>query len=281
MQRPSAIIATALALLLAAAGSTAATASSLEEGRLAVESFHSALGAAQLIRDDAAEVRGQLVDATVAGNRSTAEATAIVALPAGVLDTAAVGALAPLMEALAAVLPRSVPGSLVLPTVASPTVTAELRDAADLFLDWSGAASDAEEVSEDQLDAVQGAVDDLDLAIAAAARSVSPQSTAALAAAPLASVDTRAAIQPAVTAVREQIRTGSDTAGALQAYSAAVSALSASQAAGAAAAAQAAAEAAERNNYSAPVRRVPMTAPPLWEINCYWDDYGTQYCTMG
>lgn len=286
MHRPSAIVATVSVLLLALAGTTvggAVTAAAANDGRLAAEGYGAALATAQATRDEAAEVRTQLLAAMLEGKRAATEATAIVALPAGVLDAASVSALAPLMEELESAMPADTPSSVVAQPVAVAAGTAGLRAAAGTLLDWSAEAEASRDATAEQLAAVDGALSDLTLAIAAAARSVTTQAPAALAAAPIASAETRAAIQPAVTAVREQIRTGSSTVAALQAYSTAIAALSASQAAAAAAAAQAAAEAEEAADAAARERRLQemretMAPPPLQNLVCYWDDLGGNYC---
>lgn len=278
MHRTRPIIATVVVLLLASGGSTVAASvltATLQEARLAEVSYESALATAQSVRDDAAESRELLLDAILAGRSATTEAAAIEALPAGLLDATAVAAIPPLTTGVSELLPEKTPAAFVAESVGHPEAAADLREAAGLLLDWSLAAQGAADAIEEDLASITNATTALRLAIADVARSVSASSTAALGSAPLASAETRAAIAPAVTAVREALRTGSSTATALQGYSTAVSALAASQVA---AAAKAAVEAAEREAND----RRPFTPPPITRLNCDWNETFTEYaCQYG
>lgn len=278
MQRPPAIIATSLALLLTAGGSAVAAGAvtaNLEETHLAEVSYQSALATAQTVRDDAAQSRALLLDAILAGRRATTEAAAIAALPAGLLDATVVATIPPLSTEVSELLPEKTPAGFATQWVGHPEAAAELRDTAGLLSEWSLAAQGAGDAIEEDLASITEATTALRLAIADAARSVAASSTAALGSAPLARAETRAAIAPAVTAVREALRTGTSTATALQGYATAVSALAASQAAAAAAAAEAAAREAESD-------RRPFTPPPITRLNCGWNADFTEYaCDLG
>lgn len=230
--------------MLAAAGVVAVPAALHLTDRFEAEAqFDAAVTSAATAGTEAQAALAAWETAVDAANLHLEDARAVASAGVGYLDAAALEALVAANSDVDEALAVDVRGGSPMPSTERPTSAAELRDSAKSLDLWS---TDSSELSASVL-ADAASVDDLTVssadAVAAAIDSVTAHATSALAVAPIASAETRSALEAARDALLAAAKGDEPRASYVSAYAAAVEAAFASQRAEEAAAAAREAEA--------------------------------------
>lgn len=236
-----AAIAVVVLVLGAAVPALALQTRSWEERRVATESFDAAAETALEASADSATATQRLESARESAEPVLEDARAVAASAPGYVNSAVLDPLVTAVADLEAALAVEAPDGLAMPETERPESVEELRAGVEPLTEWADAeterAAGVLHVADDLSAATQQAQD----AVLTLAETVEAEASGALGAAPLATPESRAAVEAARDAVLAAIEDGGDLATPVADYAAAVAAVRASQqAAEAAAAAEAA-----------------------------------------
>lgn len=261
------VAAIALVVLLvgAAVPVLALNTQSWEERRIATEAFDAAADAALDASDDAA-----VATAAVAGAREAAEpvledARAVAAASPGYVNASVLDPLSTAVADLEAALATEAPDGLAMPGTERPESIEELRAGIGPLFDWTHGETERVVLVTGVAERLVGATGEARDALLALAETVGAEASAALGAAPLASAESRAAVEAARDAVLAAVEDGESLAKPIGDYTAAVAGLRASQQAAVDAAAAAEAAANSDGGRDTPIVWSPILPPCVWD----------------
>ncbi len=237
-----------------------------EERRIATEAFDAAADLARSASDDAEVAQAALVEARDRAELDLEDARAVLASGPGYLTGTLVTELQTAVTTLEEALAAEVPDGLAMPPIERPESIADLSAGVAPLTDWAeDERARAAAIAQLAADLGAATIAAHDSAVTAA-ESVTPEAAAALGAAPLASAESRAAVESARDAVLKAIETEASLGESVGAYASAIAALRASQqaAADAAAAEAAASTQGERDILLlVPYRPTPICLPSM------------------
>ncbi|MGX5680829.1 hypothetical protein [Schumannella luteola] len=233
-----AAIAAVVLVLGAAVPALAIQTQSWEERRIATEAFDAAAETALEASADSATATQLLDDARESAEPVLEDARAVAASAPGYFNSSVLDPLVTAVADLEATVAVEAPDGLAMPETERPESVEELRAGVEPLSEWTDAeterAAGVTQVASDLSEATEHAQD----ALLALAETVEAEASGALAAAPLATPESRAAVEAARDAVVAAIEDG-PLSDAVAAYAGAVAALRSSQQAAADAAAAA------------------------------------------
>lgn len=250
-----------LVVVAAAIPALALNTQAWEERRIATEAFDAAADLARSASDDAEAAHAGLVEARDRAELALEDARVVLASGPGYLTGTLVTELQTAVTTLDEALAAEVPDGLAMPPIERPESIADLSAGVAPLTAWA-ADEKVRAATIVQLAASLGAATiAAHFSAVAAAESVTPEAAAALGAAPLASAESRTAVESARDAVLKAIKNEASLGESVGAYASAVAALRASQQAAADAAAADAAASAEGERDTSLL--VPFTPPPF------------------
>lgn len=234
-----AAVAVVLVLVGAAVPALALNTQSWEERRIATEAFDAAAGAALDASEDASAATAALAEAREAAEPVLEDARAVAAASPGYVNTAVLDPLSTAVADLEAALAAEAPDGLAMPGTERPESLEELRAGVGPLFDWTHEETERAVLVTGVATRLLGATGEARDALLALAETVGAEASAALGVAPLASAESRAAVEAARDAVLAAVEDGESLAKPIADYAGAVAGLRASQQAAAEAAAAA------------------------------------------
>lgn len=226
------LVAAVVAMVLlvgAAVPALALNTQSWEERRIATEAFDAAAGAALDASSDAAVATGSLAEARDAAEPVLEDARAVAAASPGYVNASVLDPLSTAVADLEAALATEAPDGLAMPETERPESIEELRAAVGPLFDWTHGETERAVLVTGVATRLLGATGEARDAVLALAETVEAEASAALGAAPLASAESRAAVEAARDAVLAAVEAGESLAKPIGDYAGAVAGLRASQ----------------------------------------------------
>ena len=241
-----AILIPGIAVLLLAAATIAPASAHIAQWRDAHSAYDAAVARAADVADEHAAAL-ELYDETADAAALTLEdASGVASAGAGYLAAGAIDELTAANATLEEALETEQPDGAEMPAGERPDTPTQIRAAVESLEAWSdGTAASASELDEQATELAE-LRDTSDEAATAAASSVSTESGSAFGVAPIATAETRSAVEAARDALAAGAESGTELKGLVAAYSAAIEAMFASQRAEAEAAAAREAEESSR-----------------------------------
>lgn len=234
-----AAVAVVALVLGAAVPALAIQTQSWEERRIATEAFDAAAESALDASTDAATAAQLLAEAREAAEPVLEDARAVAASAPGYFAPAVLDPLVAAVAALDEALAAEAPDGAAMPATERPQSVEELRASVDPLLEWADAEGERSAAVAALAAELAEATEGSSAALLALAETVGAEASTALGAAPLATPESRAAVEAARDALLAAIEDDESLAETAAAYASAVAALRASQQAAADAAAAA------------------------------------------